>query len=278
MAQDIIMFAVFLTGGLGNQLFILYTGLAYAAEHREQMIIPELKLDIETRPTYWDTLLKKLKGGVDSTLKPGSYRRITPPDFHYTPLGKLGNKFILVGSFQSYKYFDKYAETIHKKLNIRMEQQMVRTKHVTMKNTISLHFRIGDYINIQLHHPVLQDTYYTKSIQEIIERTGKNDWNIIYFCEKKDNESVKRRLFKIKRQFPSLEFHKAADSLADWEQMLLMSCSDHNIIANSTFSWWGAYLNKNPKKIVCYPKQWFGAAYTDKNTGDICPPSWTEIN
>ena len=272
------MFAVFLAGGLGNQLFILYTGLAYAAEHREQMIIPELKLDIETRPTYWDTLLKKLKGGVDGNLKPGSYRRITPPDFHYTPLGKLGNKFILVGSFQSYKYFDKYAETIHKKLNIRMEQQMVRTKHVTMKNTISLHFRIGDYINIQLHHPVLQDTYYTKAIQDILKRTGKNDWNIIYFCEKKDNEPVKRRLFKIKRQFPSLEFHKAADSLDDWEQMLLMSCSDHNIIANSTFSWWGAYLNKNPKKIVCYPKQWFGAAYADKNTEDICPPSWTEIN
>ena len=272
------MFAVLLQGGLGNQLFILYTGLAYAAENREQMIIPGFKWDIETRPTYWDTILKRLKEGVDSKLKPGTYRRVQDPGFHYTPLKNLGKQFILVGSFQSYKYFDKQAEAIHKKLNIRMEQEMIRTKHVAMKDTISLHFRIGDYMDIQLHHPLLPNTYYIKSIQEIMKRTGKNDWNIIYFCEKKDNGPVKQRLLKIKRQFPTLEFHKASDSLVDWEQMLLMSCADHNIIANSTFSWWGAYLNKNTKKVVCYPQQWFGAAYADQRTEDICPPSWVEVS
>ena len=276
MAWDIIMFAVFMQGGLGNQMFILYAGLAYAAEHKEQMLIPGLKIDIETRPTYWNTIFKKLKGGVDDTLKPGSYKRITPPDFHYKPLGKLGNKFILVGSFQSYKYFDKYAENIHKKLNIRTEQERVRAKHVTMKNTISLHFRIEDYINIQLHHPMLPATYYVNAIQEIIKRSGSDDWNILCFCEKKDNTHMKRRLVRIKQLFPLLEFHKVSDNLEDWEQMLLMSCCDHNVIANSTFSWWGAYINKNAKKIVCHPKQWFGAAYADKITTDICPPSWIE--
>ena len=51
---------------------------------------------------------------------------------------------------------------------------------------------------------------------------------------------------------------KVDDNIPDWKQMLIMANCDANIIANSTFSWWGAYFNKNPKKIVCYPNVWFG--------------------
>ena len=53
--------------------------------------------------------------------------------------------------------------------------------------------------------------------------------------------------------------------------MLSMSCCEHNIIANSTFSWWGAYFNDKKEKIGCYPGQWFGPKLADKNTKDICP-------
>jgi hypothetical protein len=59
---------------------------------------------------------------------------------------------------------------------------------------------------------------------------------------------------------------------------LLMSCSDHHIIANSAFSWWAAYLNQSPTKLVCYPKTWFGAANYDKKTKDLCPPTWISID
>ena len=110
-----------------------------------------------------------------------------------------------------------------------------------------------------------------------MKRTKKDDWDIIYFCEQKDNVAVKQRLRKIKQNFPNLVFHKAQDEMKDWEQLLLMSCSDHNIIANSTFSWWAAYLNQNPQKIVCYPSTWFGPANIDKITTDLCPPSWIKI-
>ena len=66
------------------------------------------------------------------------------------------------------------------------------------------------------------------------------------------------------------------NTLADWEQMLLMSCCRHNIIANSSYSWWAAYLNTNPDKIVCYPSAWFGPTI-GHDTSDLCPPEWKQF-
>jgi hypothetical protein len=202
--------------------------------------------------------------------------RLCEAGFHYTPLHKKDG-IILYGYFQSYKYFNAHAESIYKKLNLKMEQEMIKTKYLTLTESISLHFRIGDYMDVQLHHPLLKDDYYIKAIQEIMKRTQRNNWDIIYFCEEKDNQAVKQRLYKIKKHFPELSFHKASDEMKDWEQMLLMSCSNHNIIANSTFSWWGAYLNPNPNKLICYPSTWFGYANKDKSVVDMFPPSWIKI-
>jgi hypothetical protein len=66
------------------------------------------------------------------------------------------------------------------------------------------------------------------------------------------------------------------NTLADWEQLLLMSCCHHNIIANSTFSWWAAYFNSWKDKIVCYPSVWFGNI-ANHDTKDLCPEEWIKI-
>jgi hypothetical protein len=64
--------------------------------------------------------------------------------------------------------------------------------------------------------------------------------------------------------------------LEDWEELLCMSCCDHHIISNSTFSWWGAYVNPSIEKMVCYPLSWFGTStLSHKQTKDICPMSWS---
>jgi hypothetical protein len=270
------MISVFLQAGLGNQFFQIFTAIAYAIEHNEKMVIPTLKWDEKCRPPYWDSVFKRLAGALDPAMKPGDMPRLMEKRFEYDPLPKKTN-VILFGYFQSHKYFEKHYEAIYKKLNLKMEQEMIKTKYLTIKETISLHFRIGDYSNLQFHYQLLNDDYYVKAIQEIIKRTKKDDWNIIYFCEEKDNLPVKQRLRKIKQQFPTLSFFKASDEMKDWEQLMLMSCSDHNIIANSTFSWWGAYLNRNPDKCICYPSEWFGPLNNDKTVVDLFPSTWIKI-
>jgi hypothetical protein len=77
-------------------------------------------------------------------------------------------------------------------------------------------------------------------------------------------------LCQLTTQFPKITFIRADTTMEDWEHLLFMSLCDHNIIANSTFSWWGAYLNSNPGNIVCYPEQWF----VNKRTPDLCLDHW----
>ena len=98
------------------------------------------------------------------------------------------------------------------------------------------------------------------------------------FVKKKDNNIVEKKITILKEKFPQLTFIKASDEKEDWEQMLMMSCCEHNIIANSSFSWWGAYFNGNEDKIVCYPNVWFGPKLANKDTGDLCPNSWELIS
>ena len=76
----------------------------------------------------------------------------------------------------------------------------------------------------------------------------------------------------LKEEFPDFSFVKVSNTITDWEQLLIMSCCEHNIIANSTFSWWGAYLNQNQDKIVCYPNKWFA----DEKRMDF-PDSWIPL-
>jgi hypothetical protein len=69
---------------------------------------------------------------------------------------------------------------------------------------------------------------------------------------------------------------RADSKLSDWEQLLLMSLCEHNIIANSTFSWWSGYFNTNQNKIICYPSQWFGPNIVHC-TSDLFPKNWFKI-
>jgi hypothetical protein len=118
--------------------------------------------------------------------------------------------------------------------------------------------------------------YYHKALSQIETGCQGKKINILYFHETVDTADVNAIIDKLKQQHSSVQFTRVKDELSDWEQVLLMSSCDHNIIANSTFSWWGAYFNTNNNRIVCFPSLWFGSRLSH-NTKDLFPSDWVKI-
>ena len=271
------MFSIQVMGGLGNQLFQIFTALAYSLKHDIRLLLPKNKHDEIKRPSYWDTFLKELNPIlVDQNIP---FRLLQEKGFEYVEIPKITNiNFKLFGYFQSYKYFEEQYDQIYEFLKIDEKKVPVKEKQkIDYENTISLHFRIGDYKPIQEHHPVMPIEYYIKSLEHIIKKTNKEDWNILYFYEESDDADVKKVIDKLVSTFPNVRFISVDHRLVDYEQMLLMSMCSHNIIANSSFSWWGAYFNTNKEKTVCYPSLWFGRRQGGKNIKDLCPETWDNI-
>ena len=281
-----------LMGGLGNQLFQIFTVISYAikCKHMFKFISAEhLGGDGSTkRRTYWQTFLFKLSGflmdqypNFDIVINENGFSFNELPYEHL----KYNNNVnvMLSGYFQSYKYFQENYDTICRILNIaekRLDiiEEVVKNHHSLsfLEKSISMHFRLGDYKDKQDYHPIMTDEYYKKSLQYIVDKLDYTP-TVLYFCEDEDFETVNETIQLLKNEFPTIEFERATNCLDDWQQMLLMSCCNHNIIANSSFSWWGAYLNVNPTKIICYPSVWFGRAMSDVDVSDLFPDEWVKI-
>jgi hypothetical protein len=146
-----------------------------------------------------------------------------------------------------------------------------------LKNTISMHFRLGDYKQLGHFHPIMGFHYYKNALTSILSSCQYQKWKVIYFCESEDNNEVLNIINCLTEVFPLLIFEKASDQMADWEQMILMSGCTHNIIANSSFSWFAAYFNSYKDKIVCYPNVWFCGSGANIRVDDLFPPSWQKI-
>jgi len=278
-------------GGLGNQLFQIFTVISYAIKYKHMfkfISAEELGGDGCTkRKTYWKTFLFKLSGFLMDQYphfdivwnEQGFPFKELPQDI----LSYNNLTIIVRGYFQSYKYFQENFDVICRILNIaekRLDilEEVVDKFHSAqfLEKSISMHFRLGDYKNLPDYHPIMSSEYYKKSLQYIVNQLDYTP-NVLYFCEDEDLESVNETIQLLKSEFPTIEFERATNTLDDWQQMLLMSCCNHNIIANSSFSWWGAYFNVNPAKIVCYPSVWFGPKMSDVDVSDLFPDEWINI-
>ena len=282
----------FIKGGLGNQLFQIYTTTAYAFSHKQSVVFPyqtEMYGGYTPRSAYWDTFLAPLRRFTTTAYADlCDLPVIKCPQHHYVaipdpPLTALTVR--LDGYFQSHKYF---AGTDGERLLTRMLRITDRIQAIKdvydLSGTynVSMHFRLGDYKQLADYHTVLEDDYYIAALEQVLLRLpniADKSVRVYYVCEYEDREEVLGRVAQMQQQFKGrAEFMPLpAGLVADWAQMMFMSACDANIIANSSFSWWGAYWNPSPHKIVCYPRRWFGPALANHDVRDMFPEDWVLV-
>jgi len=287
-------------GGLGNQLFQIFATISFSIENESTFSFSTHTgcNSITGRNTYWQNLLKKLSKYTTDN-QPAEYIYIKEPCYSFNNINhmisshstQLKYNFILQGYFQSYKYFKNYYSEIYNAIDIDYYKQSIYKMYPKKyENMISMHFRLGDYKNIQDKHPVLPYKYYKAALDYIITSEKHNiikdndhinnyHLSVLYFCEMEDIKCVDTIIGVLHKKYPYIHFiHASSNNHSnDWEQMIMMSLCKHNIIANSSFSWWGAYFNNYNNKIVCYPSLWFGPSLSHNKTHDLFPPGWTKI-
>ena len=279
------MITIFLQGGLGNQLFQIAAVIAYCIEHNERCIFTYDEIltphDGVKRKTYWNTLLKKCKELTNFNSKKItnnnllSLSKCMESDFIYKEIPSFQHDVMLVGYYQSYKYFHSMQEEVFDIMGLRNEQAIIKDFLISHENTICMHFRLGDYKKKQDYHLVLPYEYYEKALSNLSAEFLKNS-TIFYLCEEEDNAVVSMMVCKLQKLFELSSFVKVDDNMIDWQQMLFMSCCQVNIIANSSFSCWAGYLNNHPEKMIMYPSHWFGPKIPS-DTKDLFLPNWIQI-
>lgn len=300
------MLTTILRGGLGNQLFQIFALMAYSIRHRIPFVLPyKTFVKSNRQKTYWDTLLVRLKHYTnhnwlitDTQLSnfqeyKGSHGYTEIPCFEGA---EIRGGICFDGYFQSWQYFVKEYSRIYEWLDMDTMKTRVPMIPADGRPSISLHFRVGDYANIRCYHPVLTAEYYTRAIRHILNSLrGQNrvhDSRIYVFYEESDRELIETTVSQIRTALgedsstKSLEFIFVDTGLTDWQHLLMMSQCDHHVIANSTFSWWGAVLSRNTfdvpndrlKKIVCYPSVWYGHQLYYIPVRDLFPSYWVQIN
>jgi len=272
------MISIDVMGGLGNQLFMIFATLAYGIQHNVKVVFPRDNCHKDVNRTiYWDTFLPELK--LFTTGNPANqiteeqraaFPKYREPGFDYRPFPDFGTQNIcLSGYFQSPQYFAPVQSTIYKMIHLSDKKRDIREKYPHYfsdnKPIVSIHFRLGDYKTKRQYHPIMNYEYFEQALQHIVTKVTSVDLRVLYLCEEEDNAFVQGYIQRL--QTPHIEFQKVGDEIPDYEQLLIMACCQHHIIANSTFSWWGAYLNESPDKIVCFPSVWFGQSYIYNHLG-----------
>ncbi|MDO8579441.1 MAG: alpha-1,2-fucosyltransferase [bacterium] len=286
-------------GGLGNQLF------QYAfARSVSSRLKTDFKLDINPFSTFYSLHKYSLQHfNVQENLSKDSdffgfvwlrkqnkafevfyrhlrlKRKILPfyyPEqtFHFDPTvfsAKNGTYF--EGHWNTEKYFKDIRADLLKELTLKEPlspySQSILEK-IKNSRAVSIHVRHGDYMTNAGTNSIwgtCSMDYYNNAIKKITEREPSPHFFIF-----SDDYAWAVENFK-SMPYPVTCVNNNADK--NYEDITLMSHCKHNIIANSTFSWWGAWLNKNPEKIVIAPERWYGGA--DSETTDIIPQEWIRV-
>ena len=250
-------------GLLGNQMFQYATLFSVAKENGFDFGIPYANTgDVQFQnlflPNCFDNLSAKDSSNVSAT------NFYMEPDFSFdSKLFNVGDDTDICGYFQSEKYFKKYNDQLKKEFTFN---NVILQKAKELKNSIagpaiSLHIRLGDYVQQQHNHPVCSLPYYLEASHYFPEYLP-----LVIFSD--DIENAKKYLEPL--QGRNKVFFNTNDKYVD---MCLMSLCEYHIIANSSFSWWGAWLADSKQTIA--PSYWFGpGANVPKYWDDVYCDDW----
>ena len=300
------MITVSLIGGLGNQMFQYAAGKALAERHGvplaldisgfrdyalrpfllDRLLVPEAIASVQAeaaeRPEVnftrakWKARIDRLLGKAGLPKLASSPNEYREPHFHYDPAFEaLGPRISLFGYFQSERYFNSIAGNLRYWFSPREplgDAAMAALKRIEASRLpVSVHVRRGDYLKPGTHevHGILGGTFY-RQVFDRLEGVIGHEAEIFIFSD--DPAAAEQVLSFIP---DSRLNHVRGDPERPWEDMALMAHCRHHVIANSSFSWWGAWLNPSSDKIVIAPRAWFVATELSKrNTGDLYPPGW----
>ena len=270
-------------GRLGNQMFEYAALRGIAARHSYEWCIPPPdRKGIENYSLH--ECFKLSSDRREGIMEPCQYAQ--EPHFHFSEelFEKCPDNISLHGFFQSWRYFANVKDEIRKDYTFHdgiLNPCKEMMEELEGQEPIMLHVRRGDpnltdprgfkwsYTQCGSMHPVQPVEYYEKALKHF-----RKDQPVIVFSDSTD--WVKEQdFFKPDRFMISEPEDKYADgSFTPYADLCLMSLCSHAIIANSSMSWWGAWLQTNPDKIVIAPKMWFGPDYKDKDTKDLYCPEW----
>ncbi|MBI3793935.1 MAG: alpha-1,2-fucosyltransferase [Nitrospinae bacterium] len=292
-----------LLGGLGNQMFQYSAGRALSLSHREQ-----LKLDVSAYSGYrlhqgfelhrvfdcpagiaTGSDMRKVLGWRPANrlrkilsraglAKSGRDGRVVEPHPQYWPgLKDAPDNCYIVGYWLSEKYFADVADVIRGDFTFKPPmsgQNAGLADKIVGSTSVSLHIRRGDYATnpeTNAAHGLCSLDYYRSAVRYVSEKIERP-----VFLVFSDDIEWSRRSLAIEFPCQFIDHNNGAESFND---MRLMSLCKHNIIANSTFSWWGAWLNPNPEKIVVAPRAWLADKSLvpdyDQFMKDLIPSTWT---
>jgi len=285
------MVIIHLKGGLGNQMFQYAFGRSLSIKRGA-----ELKLDILDSPIIGikhdierpyllsnfninaeiatkEEVLKERKPFL--LLLSKIWRRVSRYDYFKfdTSFFKKGSDYFEGFWWQSEKYFKDIRNQLLSEYTLKASFGTNAEKITTVirqaESPVSIHIRRGDFASDQTtreHHGLLSNDYYIKAIELINRKVSF----ATFFIFSDDIEWVKTNL-----QLPSTTLFVSGGTILDTEELFLMTLCKHHVIANSSFSWWGAWLGTHPEKIVIAPQKWITDPSVDAS--DVYPEGWIKI-
>ena len=294
------MIVVGLKGGLGNQMFQYAAGRALAMRYNAELVLDlsffngeqngctprHFMLDVFKVAARYETFGNAVAFDIPMNFlgrvrflarsatgfRTGTMFRFIERSCEFDRFFRwLPDNIYLDGYWQSEQYFDSVFDTIQadfKPLHVFTAKTSAIASEIQSVNSISIHVRRGDYVNnpdVAKVHGACDVGYYRTCVAEMACRVS----DPVFYVFTDDKDWVNEH-FDLPVPFTVV----SRDGGLPHEDMLLMSLCRHNIIANSSFSWWGAWLNANSEKIIMAPRRWFSAAAVRT---DIIPNSWITI-